>query len=66
MQLIEEVRADQAEAVAVGLLFAFAHPAHEAEVAAALRQALPGVHVSVSSEVLPEIREYERISTTAV
>ena len=66
VQLIEEVRADQAEAVAVGLLFAFAHPAHEAEVAAALRQALPGVHVSVSSEVLPEIREYERISTTAV
>jgi N-methylhydantoinase A len=60
------VRADGAEAVAVGLLFSFAHPEHEAAVAAALREALPGVHVSVSSEVLPEIREYERISTTAV
>jgi len=63
---VEAVRADGAEAVAVGLLFSFAHPAHEAAVAAALRAALPGVHVSASSEVLPEIREYERLSTTAV
>ncbi len=66
VHLIEAIRADEAEAVAVGLLFSFAHPAHEAAVAAALREALPDVHVSVSSEVLPEIREYERISTTAV
>ena len=63
---VEAVRADGAEAVAVGLLFAYAHPAHERAVAEALRDALPGVHVSASSEVLPEIREYERISTTAV
>ncbi len=63
---VAAVRADGAEAVAVGLLFSFAHPAHEAAVAAALRAALPGVHVSASSEVLPEFREYERISTTVV
>ncbi|WP_217915723.1 hydantoinase/oxoprolinase family protein [Miltoncostaea marina] len=63
---VAAVRADGSGAVAVGLLFAFAHPGHEARVAAALRAALPGVHVSVSSEVLPEIREYERISTTVV
>lgn len=63
---VEAVRADGAESVAVGLLFSFAHPAHEAAVAAALGAALPDVHVSVSSEVLPEIREYERISTTVV
>ena len=63
---VEAVRADGAEAVAVGLLFSFAHPDHEREVAAALRAALPGVQVSASSEVLPEIREYERLSTTAV
>src|SRR5262245_13193428 len=63
---VEAVRADDAEAVAVGLLFSFAHPDHEREVAAALREALPGVHVSASCEVLPEIREYERLSTTAV
>jgi N-methylhydantoinase A/oxoprolinase/acetone carboxylase beta subunit len=64
--VVAAVRADGAEAVAVGLLFSFAHPGHEAAVAAALRAALPGVHVSVSSEVLPEIREYERIATTVV
>ena len=65
-RVVEAVRADGSEAVAVGLLFSFAHPGHEAAVAAALRAALPGVHVSASSEVLPEIREYERISTTVV
>jgi N-methylhydantoinase A len=54
------------EAVAVGLLFSFAHPDHERRVAARLREALPDVHVSASCEVLPEIREYERIATTAV
>ncbi len=64
--VVEAVRADGSDAVAVGLLFAFAHPGHERAVAEALREALPGVHVSASSEVLPEIREYERISTTVV
>ena len=65
-RVVEAVRADGSEAVAVGLLFSFAHPAHERRVAEALRAALPGVHVSASCEVLPEIREYERLSTTAV
>ncbi|MGD9571016.1 MAG: hydantoinase/oxoprolinase family protein [Thermoleophilia bacterium] len=64
--VVEAVRADGAEAVAVGLLFAFAHPEHERDVARALREALPDVHVSASSDVLAEIREYERISTTVV
>ena len=53
------------EAVAVCLLFAFMHPEHERRVGETLREALPGVHVSLSSEVLPEFREYERFSTTA-
>jgi len=53
------------EAVAVCLLFAFAHPEHERRVGEALRGALPEVHVSLSNEVLPEFREYERFSTTA-
>ena len=59
---IEEV---EVEAVAVCLLFAFMHPEHERRVGEVLREALPGVHVSLSSEVLPEFREYERFSTTA-
>jgi N-methylhydantoinase A len=58
---------DQAgvEAVAVCLLFSFLHPEHERRAGQALRDALGGrVAVSLSSEVLPEFREYERFSTT--
>jgi N-methylhydantoinase A len=62
---ISAIEEAAAEAVAVCLLFAFAHPEHEKRVGEALREALPGVHVSLSSEVLPEFREYERLSTTA-
>ncbi|MCC6830828.1 MAG: hydantoinase/oxoprolinase family protein [Thermoleophilia bacterium] len=63
---VARVGAMDVRAVAVCLLFSFAHPEHERAVGAALRTALPGVHVSCSSDVLPEIREYERASTTAV
>ncbi|HKH76446.1 MAG TPA: hydantoinase/oxoprolinase family protein [Rubrobacteraceae bacterium] len=55
----------EVEAVAVCLLFAFMHPEHERRVGEVLREELPDVHVSLSSEVLPEFREYERSSTTA-
>jgi N-methylhydantoinase A len=53
-----------AETAAVCLLFSFLRPEHEARVAAALRAA--GLDVSVSHEVLPEFREYERASTTTL
>ncbi len=62
---VSAVREAEVEAVAVCLLFAFMHPEHEERVGEALREALPDVHVSLSSEVLPEFREYERFSTTA-
>jgi N-methylhydantoinase A len=61
---VDAVRAADVESVAVCLLFAFLHPAHERRVGEALREALPDVHVSLSSEVLAEMREYERMSTT--
>jgi N-methylhydantoinase A len=64
-RVISAVRQAGVEAVAVCLLFAFMHPDHENRVGEALREALPGVHISLSSEVLPEFREYERFSTTA-
>lgn len=54
------------EAVAISFLHAYANPAHERRVAELLREALPDCFISVSSEVLPEIREYERTSTTVV
>ena len=46
------------------LLFSFLHPEHERRVGEALREALPGTRVSLSVELLPEFREYERCSTT--
>jgi N-methylhydantoinase A len=54
------------EAIAISLLHAYANPAHEQRIAEILRAALPDCFISVSSEVLPEIREYERTSTTVV
>ena len=60
---VELVRQSGVESVAVGLLFSFAHPDHERRITALLRKRLPHLHVSASFEVLPEIREYERIST---
>ncbi|HEX6678099.1 MAG TPA: hydantoinase/oxoprolinase family protein [Actinomycetes bacterium] len=63
-EAVEACRAAGVEAVAVCLLFGFLHPEHERRVGAALREALPGAHVSLSSEVLPEFREYERCATT--
>jgi N-methylhydantoinase A len=61
---VEAVAGAGVEAVAVCLLFSFLHPEHEQRVGAALRAALPGVRVSLSCELLPEFREYERCSTT--
>ncbi len=61
-----EVAAAAPAAVAVCLLFSFLQPEHERRLGEELRRRLPGVHVSLSSEVLPQFREYERFSTTAV
>ncbi len=64
--LIEAIRAAGLETVAVSLLFSFLNDTHERRIGAALRAALPDVAVYLSCEVLPEIREFERASTTAV
>ncbi|MEM9139774.1 MAG: hydantoinase/oxoprolinase family protein [Pseudomonadota bacterium] len=64
--LIAAIRAAEPEAIAVSLLFSFLNPAHEQALGWALRQAFPEIPVYLSSEVLPEIREFERTSTTAV
>lgn len=54
------------ESVAVCLLFSFLNPIHEQRLAAAIRVEMPDVRISVSSEVQPEFREYERFSTTLI
>jgi N-methylhydantoinase A len=53
-------------AVAIVLLFGFLNPAHEARAAELVVELLPGAFVSVSSSVSPEIREFERSSTTVI
>ena len=65
-QVAARLREEQVEAVAVCLLHAHKHPAHEEQVARILRHELPGVHVVLSSEVLREQNEYERSATTAL
>lgn len=64
--VIAKIRQLDVEAIAVCLLFAFLNNTHEAAIGARLRAAFPEKPVFLSSEVLPEIREFERLSTTAV
>jgi N-methylhydantoinase A len=63
--VIAQLENARVEAVAICLLFGYLHPEHERRIGRAVSAALPGVHVSMSSEVLPEFREFERFSTTA-
>src|SRR3954447_13961505 len=63
---IEALRHAQVEAVAVCYLHAYRDPVHERATRDALCRALPDVYVSLSSEVLPQIKEFERVSTTIV
>jgi N-methylhydantoinase A len=57
---------EQVEAIAICFLFSFVNDAHERRVAAIAREMMPGTFVSVSSEIYPQHREYERASTTVV
>jgi N-methylhydantoinase A len=63
-QLIPHLRSQNIEAVSVCLLFSFLFPNHETAIADILRK--EGFFVSVSSEIIPEYREYERMSTTTI
>jgi N-methylhydantoinase A len=63
-QAIAGIAAENIESVAVCLVHSYANPVHERAIAAAIRERLPEIYLTVSSEVLPEIREFERTSTT--
>ncbi len=60
------LRREGVESVAVCLLHAYVNPEHEQRVGAILAEELPGIPVSLSSEVAPEFREYLRASTTVI
>lgn len=63
---IAALAAERVDAVAVCYLHAWRDPAHELATRAALARELPDAYVSLSSEVLPQIKEFERVSTTIV
>jgi N-methylhydantoinase A len=62
--LVPKLRAEAVESIAIGFLHAFVNPTHERAVRDILADLLPDVPVSLSSEVSPEMREWERFSTT--
>jgi N-methylhydantoinase A len=64
LRLIETLRAERIEAVAVCLLHSYRNPAHEQAVGELLRAHAPEISCSLSCEVVAEIREYDRTSTT--
>jgi N-methylhydantoinase A len=63
---VAAMRRHGVEAVAVCLLHSYANPAHERAIGAILREELPGCFISLSVDVLPQRREYERTSTTVI
>ena len=64
--LITKIKNENFESIAVGFLHSYANPENEKILKAFLTNELPDVEVSVSSDVCPEIREYERFTTTVV
>lgn len=63
IQVAERVLAAKIEAVAVALIHAYVNPAHEERIRTILQERCPGLSITLSSEVCPEAREYERTST---
>ena len=63
-ELADQLAAEGVEAVAIALIHAWRDPEHERQVEALLAEYAPDLIVSTSSSVVPEIREYERVSTT--
>ncbi len=65
-EAISNIRQSGATSVAVCFLHSYLNPVHELAAVERLKQALPDISVSRSSDVLPQIKEYERVSTTVV
>lgn len=65
-QALDVLVRERVDAVAICLLFSFANPTHEQRLKDLVAARLPGVFVTASYDVLPQIREYERVSTTAI
>jgi len=66
LRAIEKIKSNDIEAVALVFLNSFTNPDHEKHAGRMIREALPDCFVTLSVEVMPEIREYERTSTTVI
>jgi len=64
--LAKQLKRENIRAVAVALLFSYINERHEQEIRKILKKALPEVYISLSSEIAPEYREYERTSTVTI
>jgi len=64
--VLSELGEERVEAIAVCTLFSFLNPVHEKRIGDIIQEELPGTPFSLSHEVLPEFREYERASTTII
>jgi N-methylhydantoinase A len=65
-QTLRGLKDEKVESIAVCLLFSFLYPKHEQRVAEIIKEEMPGCAISLSSEILPQIREYYRLSTTVI
>jgi N-methylhydantoinase A len=65
-QTVRVLAAQKTESIAVCLLFSFLHPQHEQRVRDIILEEIPGCSISLSSDILPQIREYYRLSTTVI
>ncbi|MEM8973299.1 MAG: hydantoinase/oxoprolinase family protein [Pseudomonadota bacterium] len=65
-QAISTLKAEGVTSIAVCYLHSYSDDSHERETEEAIRAAMPEAYVSLSSDVLPQIKEYERVSTTVV
>jgi N-methylhydantoinase A len=63
---IENLKQEKIESVVVCLLYAYLNPKHEIRIREMIEEQIPGCHISVSHQILPEFREYERLSTTTI
>ncbi|GHF49766.1 hydantoinase/oxoprolinase family protein [Seohaeicola zhoushanensis] len=66
LRIAQVLRQHAVEAVSVCFLHSYANPAHERRVGEILRAELPGIFISLSVDILPQIREYERTSTAVI
>src|SRR5215204_1103464 len=65
-ETVRKLAAQKIESLAVCLLFSFLHPEHETRVREVAREEMPDCSISLSSDIMPQIREYHRLSTTVI